>query len=86
MDEKERLKTVSYTHLEATRTGLVCVAHNGAVMLTNDHMISNSFQEDLVVPLSVGETPTYRELCVITSRYSQMNVETDTLSRLVRCV
>ena len=69
---------------EATRTGLVCVAHNGAVMLTNDHMISNSFQEDLVVPLSVGETPTYRELCVITSRYSQMNVETDTLSRLVK--
>ena len=68
---------------EATRTGLVCVAHNGAVMLTTDHMISNSFQNDLVVPLSVGETPSYRELCVISSRYSQMKMETEVLYQLV---
>ena len=39
---------------EATRTGLVCVAHNGAVMVTTDHMIFNSFQENKVVPLSIG--------------------------------
>ncbi len=69
---------------EATRTGLVCVAYNGAVMLTTDHMIFNSFQEDQVVPLSVGLNPVYRELCVVSSKYSQMQAETNCLCELVR--
>lgn len=68
---------------EATRTGLVCVAHNGAVMVTTDHMIFNSFQEDKVVPLSIGLTPAYRELCVVSSKYSQMQAEITALCELV---
>ncbi len=69
---------------EATRTGLVCVAYNGAVMLTTDHMIFNSFQDDLVVPLSVGLSPVYRELCVVSSKSNQMQKETECLCGLVR--
>lgn len=68
---------------EATRTGLVCVAHNGAVMVTTDHMIFNSFQENKVVPLSIGLTPAYRELCVVSSKYSQMQAEITVLCELV---
>lgn len=69
---------------EATRTGLVCTAYNGAVMITVDHMIFNSFPEDRVVPLSIGETPVYRELCVVSSKYNQMQAETACLCGLVR--
>ena len=64
---------------EATRTGLVCVAYNGAVMITADHMIFNSYQEERVVPLSIGETPAYRDLCVISSKWTQMTDETECL-------
>ena len=64
---------------EATRTGLVCVAYNGAVMITADHMIFNSYQEERVVPLSIGETPAYRDLCVISSKWTQMKDETECL-------
>lgn len=69
---------------ETTRTGLVCVACNGAVMITADHMIFNSYQEEYVVPLSIGETPAYRDLCVISSRWTQMKDETEALYGIMK--
>ncbi len=69
---------------EATRTGLVCAAHNGAVMVTVDHMIFNCFQENPVLPLSIGKTPVYRELCLVSSKFNQMRAETEALCGLLR--
>lgn len=48
-------------------------------MITADHMIFNSYQEERVVPLSIGETPAYRDLCVISSKWTQMTDETECL-------
>lgn len=79
----ELTPNVAY-QLEATRTGLVCAACNGAVMVTVDHMIFNCFQENQVLPLSIGKAPVYRELCVVSSKYNQMQAETGDLCGLVR--
>ena len=68
---------------ETTRTGLVCVACNGAVMITADHMIFNSYQEKEVVPLSIGEVPAYRDLCVISSKWTQMKADTEVLCEIM---